>query len=77
MGRVKLWNNVNLHALEINKNLLVRENKDTLEKFKELRKKSLIKRVILYKSSGIHRQTIFGNIAYFFSILFSIHYNIV
>ena len=49
---------------------IAKENKDTLEKFKELRKKSLIKRVILYKSSGIHRQTIFGNIAYFFSILF-------
>ena len=70
MGRVKLWNDVNLFALEINKSLLIKENKDTLEKFKELRKKSLLKRVILYKSSGIHRQTIFGNIAYFFSILF-------
>ena len=70
MGRVKLWNDVNLYALEINKSLLIKENKDTLEKFKELRKKSLLKRVILFKSSGIYRQTIFGNIAYFFSVLF-------
>ena len=70
MGRVKNWNNINLNALDINKNLLTKKNKNTLEKFIILRKKSLLKRVLLYKSTGVYRQTIFGNIAYFFSVFF-------
>ena len=67
-GRVKIWNNINLNALEMNKSFLTEENRNILEKFIKLRHKSLFKRIFLYKSTGVYRQTIFGNIAYLFSV---------
>ena len=71
IGKWKTWNNINLISLCKNKHLLTKENQFTLEKFRSLRKEKFFKRFYLFLSCGVFRQTIFGNTALAFAIVFN------
>ncbi|AXT48975.1 MULTISPECIES: glycosyltransferase family 2 protein [Chromobacterium] len=68
-GRYREWLNTNLAALASIKDRLTLENKSTLESFSLARKKPLIIRTFAIFSSGVHRQTIFGNSGVFVASL--------
>lgn len=70
IGKMKVWNNINLNALVKNKKFLTKENRDTLDIFIKFRKESFCKRVITFNSSGIYRQTFLGNIALIYAYIF-------
>lgn len=61
-GRFRTWNDINLKALSEHSHLLTRDNRKILSDFIEARQSSLIKRLFLFKRSGIYRQTLFGNL---------------
>ncbi|MCV2875535.1 glycosyltransferase [Rhodobacteraceae bacterium XHP0102] len=61
-GRFREWNDINLAALSAHKHLLTKSNQRVLDDFVEARQSSLIKRLFLFKRSGIYRQTLFGNL---------------
>lgn len=61
-GRFRTWNDINLKALSEHSHLLTTNNRKILSDFKEARQSSLIKRLSLFKRSGIYRQTLFGNL---------------
>jgi len=61
-GRFRTWNDINLKALSEHSHLLTADNCKILSDFIEARQSSLIKRLSLFKRSGIHRQTLFGNL---------------
>jgi len=61
-GRFREWNDINLAALSAHKHLLTKSNQRVLDDFVEARQSSLIKRLFLFKRSGIYRQTSFGNL---------------
>ena len=61
-GRFREWNDINLVALSAHKKLLTKSNQRVLDDFVEARQSSLIKRLFLFKRSGIYRQTLFGNL---------------
>lgn len=60
--RFQNWNDVNLAALQTMSKYLTPENKVALDKFTKARKSSFFKRLVGLKHSGIHRQTLLGNI---------------
>ena len=62
LGRFREWNDVNLAALSAQKHLLSMTNRRVLDDFIQLRCSSLLKRLKLFKRSGIYRQTLFGNL---------------
>ena len=70
IGKMKVWNNINLQALVKNKKLLTEKNRNTLDLFIKSRKKSFCKRVIIFHSIGIYRQTLLGNIALVYANIF-------
>ena len=61
-GRFREWNDINLAALSACKHLLTKSNQQVLDDFVEARQSSLIKRLFLFKRSGIYCQTLFGNL---------------
>ena len=61
-GRFREWNDINLAGLSAHKHLLTKSNQRVLDDFVEARQSSLIKRLFLFKRSGIYRQTLFGNL---------------
>lgn len=61
-GRFRTWNDINLKALSEHSHLLSADNRQILSDFIEARQCSLIKRLFLFKRSGIYRQTLFGNL---------------
>lgn len=61
-GQLRTWNDTNLKALSEHAHLLTRDNRKILSDFIEARQSSLIKRLFLFKRSGIYRQTLFGNL---------------
>jgi hypothetical protein len=61
-GRFRTWNDINLKALSEHSHLLTRDNRKILSDFIEARQSSLIKRLFLFKRSGIYRQTLFDNL---------------
>jgi glycosyltransferase involved in cell wall biosynthesis len=61
-GRFRTWNDTNLKVLSEHSHLLTRDNNKILSDFIEARQSSLIKRLFLFKRSGIYRQTLFGNL---------------
>ena len=70
IGKWKKWNNTNLKALNRNRHLLTKENQIILENFKKLRNESFFKRIFLFKTIGIFRQTIYGNIVLALAVIF-------
>ena len=61
-GRLRTWNDINLKALSEHSHLLTADNRKILNNFTEARQSSLLKRLFLFKRSGIYRQTLFGNL---------------
>ena len=68
-GRLRTWNDINLKALKEHDHLLTVNNLRLLNEFSEARESNLFKRLMLFKRSGIHRQTFFGNLGLFLGIL--------
>ena len=61
-GQYRDWNNCNIQALQSLHTHLTCANQEILVRFSEARKLNLISRLIGLKRSGIHRQTLFGNL---------------
>ena len=61
-GRFRELNDINIAALSAHRHLLTKCNQRVLDDFVEARHSSLIKRLFLFKRSGIYRQTFFGNL---------------
>ncbi|WP_018689350.1 glycosyltransferase [Ahrensia kielensis] len=70
-GRFKLWNDVNLKALECNQAYLTEVNQTRLLDFIEARRSMFFKRLFLAKRAGIHRQSFLGNCGLLFALLFN------
>ena len=70
-GRFRSWNDVNLKALSVHRNLLTPENQSILDHFMLARHSSLIKRLILCRRAGIYRQTLLGTVGLFIGLLFN------
>jgi len=61
-GRFKSWNDINLAALQNMRAYLTPENKYRLDEFTRARYSGLVARLAGMQRSGIHRQTLLGNI---------------
>lgn len=61
-GRFQSWNEVNVNAIQTMRAHLTPENKAVLDVFASARKANLFKRLLALKRSGVHRQTVVGNI---------------
>ena len=68
-GHFRAWNDANLKALKEHKHLLTKNNVRVLNDFSEARESNLFKRLMLFKRSGIYRQTLFGNLGLLLGIL--------
>ena len=68
-GRFRTWNDINLKALSEHSHLLTADNRKILSNFIEARQSSLIKRLFLFKRSGIYCQTLFGNLRLLLGII--------
>ena len=68
-GRFRTWNDINLKALSEHSHLLTADNRKILSNFIEARQSSLIKRLFLFKRSGIYRQTLFDNLGLLLGII--------
>lgn len=68
-GRFKSWNTLNIHALSQIKNLLSKNNQETLKLFQALRHASFIDRLRLMEVCGLYRQTKHGTMSLFFAAL--------
>jgi len=68
-GDFKERNNVNISALSANMDLLTASNQELLDKFMQARQSSLLKRLVLFKQSGIYRQNLFGNLGLILGVL--------
>ena len=68
-GRFRTWNDINLRVLSEHSHLLTADNHKILSNFIQARQSSLIKRLFLFKRSGIYRQTLFGNLGLLLGII--------
>lgn len=62
MGRFRHWNDVNIEAVNSIRTHLTSESRDALDCFSSARRGWLWSRLLGLKRSGIHRQTLLGNI---------------
>ena len=69
-GRFRNWNDSNIAALRKLVNKLTPENRVILERFAKAREMSLVFRLINLKRSGIHRQTLLGNLGLIVAAIF-------
>ena len=69
-GRFRNWNDSNIAVLRKLVNKLTPENRITLERFAKAREMSLVFRLINLKRSGIHRQTLLGNLGLIVAAIF-------
>ncbi len=64
------WNSLNIEHLK-NFKMITRANKEILDNFISLREEeNIFKKVLLFKKSGLRRQTLLGNISLFAAIIF-------
>lgn len=61
-GHFQQWNETNLKALRQQPALLTPANRKVLERFAHARKASLLQRLPALTRSGVHRQTLLGNL---------------
>lgn len=61
-GRFENWNDTNIAAIKNMQVHLTPENKAILDAFADARQGGLLKRLLGLKRSGVHRQTLVGNI---------------
>ena len=70
-GHFRKWCDMNLKNLLENKHLLTISNQRVLEDFAKARQSTFFKRFYFFKRSGIHRQTLFGNLGLIIAIIFN------
>lgn len=68
-GRFRVWNDINLEALSKHKSLLTTQNQRRLETFMQARQPHFFKRLLLFKRSGVYRQTLLGTLGLLLGIL--------
>ena len=68
-GHFRIWNDTNLKALAEHRHLLTAENLRILNDFTKARQSHLLKRLALFKRSGVYRQTLPGNLGLLLGIL--------
>lgn len=68
-GHFQQWNDINLKSLEQCQHLLTEENRQVLRTFTKARQGTLLQRFIRVKRSGVHRQTILGNLGLWLATL--------
>lgn len=61
-GRFYEWNEQNIRALEAMQHRLCEEHRTTLARFKNARSQTLFRRVLGFRSAGLYRQTLMGNL---------------
>lgn len=69
-GQFRRWNDNNIRSLRSISHLLTPQNREILERFAAARQMSLFPRLFHLKKSGIHRQTLLGNIGLVFAATF-------
>lgn len=69
-GRFSQWTDRNVEALQRVRVCLTPENREMLDHFSLARKRWLIPRLLGLKSSGVYRQTLFGNLGLLLAALF-------
>lgn len=69
-GRLRAWNELHLRELEKVGYLLTVEHQQLLEKFLKLRNDNVLRRVVSFVKSGIHRQTILGHLGLLTAVIF-------
>jgi hypothetical protein len=62
-GRNRTWNSRNLAVLQENSALLTPDNQKILEQYRGAREASLIPRLLGVWRSGVHAQSVWGNLA--------------
>ncbi len=69
-GRFHHWNDSNLAALRTLHHRLTPENRGILACFTQARQMRLIKRLVQFRRSGVHRQTFLGNLGLVVAAIF-------
>jgi glycosyltransferase involved in cell wall biosynthesis len=69
-GRVIMWNDTNIQALNRTRSLLTPSNLTTLDRFACARKSALPRRLYLLWRAGVYRQSVLDNIGIFVGFLF-------
>ncbi len=68
-GRFRAWNDLHVAILKQNETLLTPENLTTFEEFSKARQLKGIERLITFIRSGVYRQTLSNNIAFYIAAL--------
>ena len=70
-GSFKIWVDINLNNLKVNKKLITERNMIVLKTFIKAREsKNIFKKLILYLKSGVYRQTFSENIIFLIGLIF-------
>lgn len=69
-GRFKKWNEINVKALGVLRDVLTEENRMVLDVFSHARKQPLVPRLVNLVRSGVYRQTLLGNVGLFVAAFF-------
>ena len=69
-GQLREWNDVNLHALQANRQLLTADSRSVFDRFATARKAGPIGRAIGLRRSGAYRQTVLDDFVVFLAALF-------
>ena len=69
-GRFKIWNDINIMALEGIRQQLTPENQRVLDLFSKARKSSFFPRLMILKQSHVYRQTLLGNLGLIAAAIF-------
>lgn len=70
-GRYREWLDINMAALDTIKSHLTTENRAVFESFSRARKKPYLVKTLAILSSGVHRQTVLGNVGVVLASLFN------
>lgn len=68
-GRFRKWNDINLEALLARKDLLTTTNQRVIDDFVKARQVPLLKRLMLFKRSGVYRQSLLGDLTLLLAII--------
>ena len=68
-GRFQGWNAQNISILRGFQDRLMEESRRALQQFDQSRNAGLIDRITLFRQSGVHRQTLLGNVGLFIAVL--------
>lgn len=69
-GRFRQWNDAHMRVLSLQSHRLTDKNRVLLEEFAQARHQQLLPRLIQLKKTGIHRQTLLGNLGLIVAAVF-------